>query len=103
MTLNRRQMIDLAYALTARRNELLEEIRGDQASADLIADVGEAEMTRDLDELCALEAALKRVEDGTYGLCGDCGEEIPFARLRAQPGARRCLACQAHHEKIYKA
>jgi RNA polymerase-binding transcription factor len=122
MPLNRRQIIELAYAMTGRRNALLEEIRhdiertraepyasvagatpdiGDQAVADLIADLGEAEVTRDLGELRALEAALKRVADGGYGLCVDCAEDIPFARLKAQPSAGRCVACQQRHEKTY--
>lgn len=124
MPLNRRQIIDLAYALATRRNELLDEVRrdvervraepyasvagatpdsGDEAVADLLADVNEAEVTRDLGELRMLEAALKRVADGSYGQCVDCGEEIPFVRLRAQPGAGRCVACQGRHEKTYKA
>jgi RNA polymerase-binding transcription factor DksA len=123
MTLNRRQLVDLAYAMTARRNQLKEEIRGDveraraepyatlagatpdsgdQAAADLVVDVGEAEVTRDLGELRGLEGALKRLADGTYGLCADCGEEIAFARLRAQPYALRCLACQERREKTYR-
>ena len=124
MTLNRREMIELAYALTTRRNELLDEVRrdlertreepyakfagatpdaGDQAVADLLADLGEAETTRDLGELRALEAALKRVSDGAYGVCVDCGEDIPYERLRAQPSAERCVACQQRHEKTYRA
>ena len=124
MPLNRRQTIELAYAMTGRRNALLDEIRsdverarmepygsvagatpdiGEQSVADLIADLGEAETTRDLGELRALEAALKRVADGSYGLCSDCGEEIPYRRLRAEPAAGRCLACQARHEKTYRA
>ena len=124
MALNRRQMIELAYALTTRRNQLLDEIRndvehvraepyanlagatpdsGDEAVADLLSDVGEAEVTRDLGELRTLEAALKRVSEGSYGVCVDCGAEIPFERLRAQPGAERCVGCQERHEKTYKA
>jgi RNA polymerase-binding transcription factor len=124
MTLNRRQIIELAYAMAQRRNVLMDEIRrdvertraepyagiagatpdlGDEALADLLADVGEAEVTRDLGELRALESALERVADGTYGLCVDCGEDIPFVRLHAQPGAARCLACQQRHEKTYRA
>jgi phage/conjugal plasmid C-4 type zinc finger TraR family protein len=50
-----------------------------------------------------LEKALKRISDGGYGRCSDCDAEIPFARLRAQPGAERCVACQEHREKTYKA
>jgi DnaK suppressor protein len=76
---------------------------GDEAVADLLSDVAEAEVTRDLGELRLLGAALKRVSDGTYGECIDCGTEIPFERLRAQPGAERCFACQGRHEKTYKA
>jgi RNA polymerase-binding transcription factor DksA len=123
MALNRRQIIELAYAMSERRNALLEEIRndvarareepyasvagatpdiGDQAVADLVADLGEAEVTRDVGELRTLEAALKRVSDGSYGLCVDCGGDIPLARLHAQPGAARCLACQERHEKTYR-
>lgn len=124
MPLNRRQMIELAYAMTRRRDDLLDEIRsdvervraepyasvagatpdiGDAAVADLLADVGEAEVTRDLGELRMLEKALKRISDGGYGRCSDCDAEIPFERLRAQPGAERCVACQEHREKTYKA
>jgi RNA polymerase-binding transcription factor len=123
MALNRRQIIELAYAMAQRRNVLMDEIRrdvertraepyasiagatpdlGDEALADLLADVGEAEVTRDLGELRALESALKRVADGTYGLCVDCGGEIPLARLHAQPAAERCLSCQQRHEKTYR-
>ena len=124
MALNRRQIIELAYALNTRRSALLEEVRndvervraepyasvagatpdiGDEAVADLLSDVGEAEVTRDLGELRMLEKALERVSEGSYGKCVDCGGEIPFERLRAQPGAERCRPCQQRHEKTYKA
>ena len=122
MTLDRRQLIQLAQTMAERRSALLEEIRGDvartrdeqyatlagsapdlgdQASADLMADVGEAEVTRDLGELRALEAALERVAEGTYGVCRDCGEDIPPARLQAEPAAARCVPCPQRHEKTY--
>jgi RNA polymerase-binding transcription factor DksA len=122
MTLNRRQVIELARAMAERRGALLEEIRkdvarardeqyatvagtapdiGDEAVADLIADVDQAEVTRDLGELRALDAALSRVADGTYGVCSDCGEDIAPERLQAQPAAARCAPCQQRHEKTY--
>ena len=50
-----------------------------------------------------LEKALERVSEGSYGKCVDCGGEIPFERLRIQPGAERCRPCQQRHEKTYKA
>jgi DnaK suppressor protein len=48
---------------------------------------------RALDELAAVDAALQRVIDGTYGTCVDCGRRIPAARLRAAPAAASCLEC----------
>jgi DnaK suppressor protein len=45
-----------------------------------------------------VEAALTRLEDGTYGLCEGCDEPIPVKRLDAMPWARFCVACQTRHE-----
>jgi DnaK suppressor protein len=38
--------------------------------------------------------ALRRLEDGTYGKCEGCGQEIPFERLEARPTARLCVNCK---------
>ena len=40
----------------------------------------------------AIEAALARVHDGTYGVCGVCGEQIPAGRLEARPATTTCVA-----------
>ena len=40
-----------------------------------------------------IQAALGRIENGTYGACEQCGESIDQARLRAIPEATRCLSC----------
>ena len=48
-------------------------------------------------ELRAVEAALQRIELGSYGQCIDCGVDIPAPRLHAAPTAARCIDCQ---EKI---
>lgn len=53
---------------------------------------------RESDELSMVDAALRRIEAGTYGQCVDCGAEIPAARLRAAPEAARCIACQEKAE-----
>lgn len=50
-------------------------------------------------ELLAIEDALQRIKDGTYGFCLDCGTTITQERLHAAPQAMRCVACQATHEK----
>ena len=44
--------------------------------------------------LQAIEAALQRIEDGTFGLCRDCGEEVAAARLNAIPWTRVCIDCK---------
>lgn len=73
----------------------------DEAVADVLSDMDNAETSRDLNEARELEAALARIDDGSYGLCADCGLEIALERLRAVPGASRCVKCQQVHEKIY--
>jgi RNA polymerase-binding transcription factor len=49
--------------------------------------------------LAAVEEALRRLRDGTYGLCIDCGQPIPEKRLEAIPWAVRDRACQERCEK----
>ena len=46
------------------------------------------------DEQSQIMAALQRIEAGTYGMCVDCGVQIPMARLQVSPSAARCIACQ---------
>ena len=56
-----------------------------------------------LRELARIEAARAKAADGSYGMCADCGEPIPFGRLQANPTALRCAACQGRREKLYAA
>ena len=49
-------------------------------------------------ELGDIEAALERIQAGTYALCTDCGVGIPSARLNAYPTAKRCIVCQTRKE-----
>lgn len=42
--------------------------------------------------------ASKRISEGGYGQCLDCGQNIPLARLQAKPEAVRCVQCQSTHE-----
>ncbi len=50
-------------------------------------------------ELGDIEAALKRMDAGTYAQCTDCGATIPPARLNAYPTAKRCIDCQSVAEQ----
>lgn len=54
---------------------------------------------RETAELSAIDAALTRINAGTYGQCTDCGTGIPAARLQASPEAGRCIACQEKTEQ----
>jgi len=74
---------------------------GDESVASLISDLDQADATRDISELRMLEGARARMADGSYGSCIDCGEDIGFARLRANPGAERCIRCQTLFEKTH--
>ena len=58
---------------------------------------------RETAELDAIDAALARIEAGSYGLCTDCGATIPAARLQASPEAWRCIPCQEKAEQAHAA
>ena len=74
---------------------------GDASLATLIADLEQADLTRDLGEFRALEAARERLQTGAYGVCEDCCGDIGFERLKAAPAATRCIGCQTRHEKTF--
>ena len=48
-------------------------------------------------QLAQVDAALERIESGTYGICQDCGVAIPVERLEAMPAAAYCVNCQVRH------
>ena len=73
--------------------------RKDQADARAHDGVADAEIERDRAELAEVQAALRRLADGSYGRCADCDEPIGAQRLQAQPAALRCLACQEAAER----
>jgi RNA polymerase-binding protein DksA len=74
---------------------------GDESVQSLIQDLDQAEASRDLAELRTLDAARGRLDDGSYGICSNCGQDIGFERLRASPGAERCIRCQTQFEKTH--
>jgi RNA polymerase-binding transcription factor len=73
----------------------------DDSFADLIVDVNLAEIDRDLAELRAVEDALRRVAEGSYGTCEECGLAIELHRLQATPSATRCFDCQTTFERTH--
>ncbi len=122
MALTEHQTEHLRKAIDERRNALLAELRedaerareqpyaehagqapdtGDESVATLIADLEQADLTRDLDEFRALETARERLKTGGYGTCTDCGADVGYERLKASPAALRCVHCQERHERTY--
>ena len=122
MPLTQRQTEKLKSMIERRRNALLAELRndaervrdqpysehagpapdtGDESVATLIADLEQADVTRDLGEFRAVEAARERIRLGGYGVCVDCGNDIGFERLKAFAAALRCIHCQERREKIF--
>jgi RNA polymerase-binding protein DksA len=77
----------------------LEEI-DDEAVADLESSIEIAEIERDLRELREVERARARLHEPDYGVCADCGADIPFSRLSANPTATRCIDCQNRAERL---
>lgn len=51
------------------------------------------------DLLAQVEAALRRLDEGTYGICQRCGQEISIERLEALPYATLCITCQSQVER----
>jgi DnaK suppressor protein len=78
--------------------ETFRETEQDWDLAPVFRDIEHAEIERDRSELAAVQAALRRIADGTIGACIDCGATIPYPRLQAQPEAARCIACQSTFE-----
>lgn len=74
----------------------------DRSLAELLADVSQAEIQRDLGEIADINQALQRVSAGTYGVCIVCHDAIPITRLAAFPTAKRCVRCQQAHEQQKK-
>jgi DnaK suppressor protein len=73
---------------------------GDAGAHRALDELRNAEEARDAHELQAIGRALERIKQGGYGVCIDCGAEIPRSRLKAQSAALRCILCQEHSDRI---
>jgi RNA polymerase-binding transcription factor len=55
---------------------------------------------REREKVRSIEEALLRIDEGEYGVCEECEEEIPLGRLKVMPFARLCVKCKADLEKL---
>jgi DnaK suppressor protein len=69
-----------------------------QATQSHEADVALTFAERQTNRYAAIDAALDRIARGEYGICEDCGEDIPLERLEIQPTATRDTTCQERQE-----
>ncbi len=92
-----------AGALGEETGELVSS-SADQHMADAATETVDREIGNTLEEhderlLEAIDAALQRIEDGTYGKCVNCGAQIPEDRLEAMPWATLCIECKRKEER----
>lgn len=68
--------------------------------ASLSSDRGFALRIRDREAklIVKIRNALERLEEGTFGICEECGEEIPLKRLKARPVTTLCIECKKEQE-----
>jgi DnaK suppressor protein len=112
--LNKKQKEYFRLWLTERLNESLAKARATLADisdpkdrpgdaidkAAVSFDVGFALRIRDREAKLStkIRDALQRLEDGTFGICEECGEEIPLKRLMARPVTTLCIQCKKEQE-----
>src|SRR5438445_371595 len=97
----RGQFLELVEELTRVAGEFVELLQelaraAEEDSAPILRGTYVMERLSGLDgkELQAVDAALERLELGTYGICQRCGETIPAERLMALPWASQCILCE---------
>ncbi len=108
---------ELKKMLEDRRRELMNEVQGrirdvrsdsskdrevldqgESSEVDIQEDIEFALIQMKAETLTKIEEALRRLEEGTFGYCFECGEEISERRLRALPFAVRCKDCEEARE-----
>ena len=126
MSLRKDQIKQLRQLLITERTKLAEEIKsiardastsprdasGDLSAytvhmADMAADTYERELSMNIASseqqiLYQIDEALKRLDDGSFGVCQQCNQPISVSRLKAVPYASLCIECQRAKEQQRK-
>ena len=71
----------------------------DKATVRLLNDLALEAAGHHVARMRLLRHALAKFDDGSYGMCEECGSDIGFSRLQARPEARLCIGCQTRLEK----
>jgi len=86
----------------ARMSFELAQDDGDKSVEDHEHHVQSAVQSMKSEQLEDIEQALEKLAEGSYGICAECGCEIPIQRLAIQPAASYCVACQEKIDRISK-
>ncbi|MCB1978096.1 MAG: TraR/DksA C4-type zinc finger protein [Burkholderiaceae bacterium] len=105
------QLDELRSLLLARRTDLLAQMEqnrenlvpptqdeGAVMQRNVAREVDQALTDIDAADLARIDLALKRMDDGSYGECGECACAIPFERLKIEPQTQHCVACKSRWE-----
>ncbi len=72
----------------------------DQASSERDRELGLLLGDREREKIHNIDEALLRINEGDYGICEECDEDIPLGRLKAMPFTRHCVKCKSDLEKL---
>src|SRR5512138_1357414 len=93
---------EISKAVKSGANSVSGEPSGDiydQASSERDRELGMLLGDREREKLSNIDEALLKLEDGEYGICEECEEEIPLGRLKVLPFARHCVKCKSDIER----
>lgn len=91
-----------AATVTEAVDERDPEDEGDESAIDELRALDASLDDRELHLAHAIIDALRRMRNDSYGICIDCGREIPFERLRAIPWTLRCAPDAARVERVHE-
>jgi len=95
-------LTEITKAMKSGANSVTGEPSGDiydQASSERDRELGMLLGDREREKLVSIDEAILRLEEGEYGICEECEEEIPLGRLKALPFARHCVKCKSDIER----
>lgn len=117
LSIREKKILDIRKRLVAQRKLLLSEAEdalnalpgqtifpdlGDQASAEIDRNFMLRLRGREQKLLKKIEAAIEKIDSGTFGICEVCGQEIDIKRLEARPVTTMCIECKTEQEEEEK-
>jgi len=115
------RLVDIRKSLLKKKETILKEVKeeiakyisgenrqlvdtalddGDWAVVDISEDISLQRLSAHRKLMYAIDEAIRKLAEGTYGTCEDCGEEISEKRLLVLPAATLCVDCQEHREQF---